>query len=56
MVETVRKLVRPICTFAFVGDLIYLANSGKIEPKEFMILATMVVSFWFATRKYNSSE
>lgn len=52
MKEQLTKLinVKSIITFAIVGVLCYLSVVGKIEAKEFLSLATMVVVFYFGTQ------
>jgi hypothetical protein len=49
-VETARSLMRPFITVCFVGLVVFLAVTGKIEPKEILTPTGMIVAFWFGER------
>ena len=42
--------VKTIVTFAVVGVFSYLAVIGKIEPKDFMGVVLMIITFFFAKK------
>ena len=48
--ERLAKLidVKTVVTFAVVGVFSYLFVVGKIEPKDFMAVVMMVITFFFA--------
>jgi hypothetical protein len=52
MKEKLAKLidVKTIVTFAVVGVFSYLAVVGKIEPKDFMGVVLMIITFFFAKK------
>ena len=52
MKEKLAKLidVKTIVTFAVVGVFSYLAVIGKIEPKDFMGVVLMIITFFFAKK------
>lgn len=49
MKENFAKLinVKTIVTFGIVGTVIYLAVKGTIEPSDVMLLAGMIVTYFF---------
>lgn len=50
IVEIVRGLVRPFIAISITTTLIILAILGKVEAPEFLNLALVVVTFYFAER------
>ncbi len=50
MVDKIRKLMRPIITFCFVGTVTYLAVIGKIKPDAILQLTGIIIAFYFAER------
>jgi len=50
MIEIIKKLVRPLMAFGFVGTVIYLAIKGKIPPKEVLTITAIIVAFYFGER------
>ena len=50
--EKLAKLidVKTIVTFMVVGVFSYLAVIGKIEPKDFMAVVLMIITFFFAKK------
>jgi len=46
--------VKTVVTFTVIGVFSYLAVIGKIEPKDFMGVVLMIVTFFFA--KQSSKE
>lgn len=49
MLEKIAKLieVKSLITFGITGTVIYLAVKGSIEPKDVMMLAGMVFTYFF---------
>lgn len=50
--EKLSKLidVKTVVTFTVIGVFSYLAVIGKIEPKDFMGVVLMIVTFFFAKK------
>jgi hypothetical protein len=50
--ERLAKLidVKTVVTFTVIGVFSYLAVIGKIEPKDFMGVVLMIVTFFFAKK------
>ncbi len=44
------RWVRPIISFSFSGGIIYGFVKGLVEPKDFLIIATGVIVWWFTAR------
>lgn len=42
--------VKTVVTFTVIGVFSYLAVIGKIEPKDFMGVVLMIVTFFFAKK------
>lgn len=42
--------VKSIVTFAVIGVFAYLAVIGRVEPKDFMIIVTSIITYFFAKR------
>jgi hypothetical protein len=42
--------VKTVVTFTVIGVFSYLAVIGKIEPKDFMAVVLMIVTFFFAKK------
>jgi hypothetical protein len=49
MLDKIAKLieVKSLITFGITGTVIYLAVKGSIEPKDVMMLAGMVFTYFF---------
>lgn len=45
--------VKSIVTFTVIGVFAYLAVIGKVEPKDFMIIVTSIITYFFAKRSDN---
>lgn len=43
--------VKSIVTFAVTGVLVYLSVTGKLTPDQYMIVATMVFTYFFTKTK-----
>ena len=66
MVDTIRGLVRPICTFlvmlALVGILVFLvvrfgsAEMAKDIVAAFLILVAVISGFWFGSRAQTTPQ
>lgn len=54
--DFIRGIVRPVVTFTFVGVAAYLAVVGKIDPKDILGLAGIVIAFWFSNRSNNTEK
>lgn len=54
MLEKIAELikVKTIVTFALVGTVVYLGITGKIEPKDVIMMAMVVLTYYF-TKKEN---
>jgi len=50
MIDNIRKLVRPFMAVSFVAAAITLAMIGKIEAKEILSIASIIVAFYFGER------
>lgn len=50
MTEQFLSLMRPFITVCFVLLVIFLAVSGKIDPKEILTPTSMIIAFWFGER------
>ncbi len=57
MKEKFAKLidVKSIVTFVVIGVFAYLAVAGKVEAKDFMVIVTAIITYFFA-RKGGSDE
>jgi len=42
--------VKSIVTFAVIGVFAYLAVIGRVEAKDFMIIVTSIITYFFAKR------
>ena len=49
--DTIRALVRPVVTLAFTGGVLWGFIARKIEPTEFLVIATVCIYWWFQSRK-----
>lgn len=47
-----KSIVTTLITIAFVYGFIV----GKIEPKDFMLIATMIYTFYFTKKKENEDD
>lgn len=47
--------VKSIVTFIVIGVFAYLAIVGKVEAKDFMVIVTAIITYFFA-RKGGSDE
>ena len=58
MKEKLAKLidVKTIVTFIVVTVFSYLALIGKIEPKDFMAVVLMIITFFFAKKVSDKEE
>ena len=58
MAEAAVKLikVKTIVTLVLTGVFAYLCCLGKIDPKEFITVFTVVISFYFGTQHVSSSK
>ena len=56
MLERVRGLVRPALTVMGFTVLSVLVLRSVVEVKEYIILVTSMVTYWFATRTHNGSS
>jgi hypothetical protein len=45
------EATRPLVTIMLIGTVCYLAIMYKIDAKDFLSLATIVVLFWFKERQ-----
>lgn len=54
MKDKIAKLidVKTIVTFTVIGVFAYLAVTGKVEAKDFMVIVTAIITYFFA-RKSN---
>ena len=50
MIDNIQKLVRPFVALCFVGTTVFLAVTGKIDPKEMLSITAIIVAFYFAER------
>lgn len=50
MIESLRKIVRPVVTLALVATAIYGFVTKLIAVDVFVPMVTMVLSFWFVER------
>ena len=48
--------VKTIVTLVLTGVFAYLCCLGKIDPKEFITVFTVVISFYFGTQHERSSK
>jgi len=55
-VDKIRKLIRPFIAVAFVGTVVGLAATGKIEPSEILQITGMIVAFHFGERAGKKSK
>jgi hypothetical protein len=57
MKEKLAKLIdlKSITTLAFVGAIITLAFMGKVDSKEIVGLATMIIVFYFGKQSSDKS-
>ena len=58
MKEAVIKLIRvkTIITLVLTGVFAFLCCTGKIEPREFITVFTVVVSFYFGTQHERAEQ
>jgi hypothetical protein len=42
--------VKSLITFSITGTVVYLAVKGTIEPKDVMLLASMVFTYFFTKK------
>lgn len=49
-VEIIRELMRPFVTVIFVLLVVYLTLTGKIDAKEILSIAGILIAFWFGER------
>ncbi len=49
-VQKIKRLVRPFITFCLMGTFSYLAVTGKIPPKEVVLLVAIITAFYFGER------
>jgi hypothetical protein len=47
--------VKTLVTLILTGVFAYLACTGKIEPREFITVFTVVISFYFGTQHEKDS-
>lgn len=50
MIEKVKGLVRPTLAWAAFGVAAYLTMTGKVDPKEFMVLVSAIIFYWVGSR------
>lgn len=50
MVETIRNLVRPFIAISFVGIVVFLTVTGKVEPSAILQITGMIIAFYFGER------
>jgi hypothetical protein len=48
--------VRSIVTVAIAGTFCYLAASGKLDAKDFMVITLLVMNFYFLDKKRPEDE
>jgi hypothetical protein len=46
----IRTMVRPYISVAITSAIVYLGVLGKIEPKDLLALAGVIIAFHFAER------
>ena len=53
MKEKLAKLidVKTIVTFSLIGTVVYLAVTGKIEPKDIIMMTMVTLTFYFTKKK-----
>lgn len=58
MKEKIAKLIdlKSIITMCITGALIYGFISNKITPEQFMTIATMIFTFYFAKKEKKEGE
>ena len=50
MIETIRSLIRPFISVAFVTLTVYLAIVGKIDAEKILTVTGIIVAFHFGER------
>jgi hypothetical protein len=55
-VENIQKAIRPILTFIGFCAVTYGFIIGRVSGEIYIPIVSMMIAFWFATRKSASSE
>jgi len=49
-INAIRDLIRPFISFCFVSTTMFLALTGKIEPKDMLQITGIIIAFHFGER------
>lgn len=54
--EFCRKMIRPLVTFEFATALVVFTYMKLITAEQFMVVASVSIAYWFATRKNDNDK
>jgi hypothetical protein len=55
-IESIQKAIRPVLTFIGFTAVTYGFIIGRVSGEIYIPIVSMMIAFWFATRKSSSSE